>query len=296
MQLKLEHMMLSITDEISMVGFKQFQSMNQTMSALKGTTYGNWGDICVLAVGDIHQLPPVGQCPIYMSPQNVHTLNDIAPNGWEKMQLHELTQSMRQKDIKFVNCLNKIHTTVPLAGSEEDRMLQACELKLNPDNENYPHNAMHVYAQNAYCDEWNIFKLKLLPGNEFTNIATDSKKDDCTELANITRPTNPHETGNLKKILTVKINATVMITTNINVTDGLTNGAMGTITNVVIDDRTGKMSTISASFDTKDVGQEAICTSVYKSTNTNAVPIYQTQATFPIHKKHHIKQQELSFH
>ena len=28
MQLKLEHIMLSITDEISMVGFKQFQSMN----------------------------------------------------------------------------------------------------------------------------------------------------------------------------------------------------------------------------------------------------------------------------
>ena len=69
MQLKLEHMMLSITDEIIMVGFKQFQSMNQTMCTLKGTTDGNWGDICVLAVGDLYQLPPVGQCPIYMSPQ-----------------------------------------------------------------------------------------------------------------------------------------------------------------------------------------------------------------------------------
>ena len=107
------------------------------------------------------------------------------------MQLQELTQSMRQKDIKFVNCLNKIRTTVPLEGSEEDRMLQACELKLNPDNENYPYD--------AYCDEWNTFKLKLLPGKEYTNIATDSKKDDCTELANITMPTNPHETGSLKK-------------------------------------------------------------------------------------------------
>ena len=32
---------------------------------------------------------------------------------------------------------------------------------------------------------------------EFTNIATDSKKDDCTELANVTMPTNPCETGNL---------------------------------------------------------------------------------------------------
>ena len=142
-QLKLEHMMLSITDEISMVGFKQFQSVNQTMCASKGTTDGNWGDICVLAVGDLYQLPPVGQCPIYMSPQTVHTLNDIAPNGWEKMQLHELTQSMRQKDLKFVN---KICTTVLLEGSEEDRMLQDCELKLNPNNENYPCDAMHVHA------------------------------------------------------------------------------------------------------------------------------------------------------
>ena len=100
-------MVLSITDGISMVGFKQFKSMNQTRCALKGTTDGNWGDICVLAVGDLYQLSPVGQCPIYIAPQTVHTLNDIASNGWEKMQLHELTQSMRQKDVKFVNRLNK---------------------------------------------------------------------------------------------------------------------------------------------------------------------------------------------
>ena len=54
-------------------------------------------------------------------------------------------------------------------------------------------------------------------------------------------PTNPRETGNLKTILSVKVNAKVMITTNIDVSDGLTNGAMGTVTNVVIDERTGKM-------------------------------------------------------
>ena len=122
MQMNLEHM-FSITDEISMVGFKQFQSMNQNMCPSKGTTDGIWEDMCVLAVANLHQLSPVGQCPIYMSPQIVHTLNDIALNGWEKMQLHELTQSMRQKDMKFTNCLNKIHTTVPLEGLEEVRML-----------------------------------------------------------------------------------------------------------------------------------------------------------------------------
>ena len=60
---------------------------------------------------------------------------------------------------------------------------------------------------------------------------------------------------------------------------------MGTVTNVVINERRGKMITILVSFDSNHVGQEAMHTSVYKGINQNAVPIYQTQATFPIHKK-----------
>ena len=98
-------------------------------------------------------------------------------------------------------------------------------------------------------------------------------------------PTNPYEAGNLKKSSNCKDNVRVMITTNIDVNDGLTNGAMGTVTNVVIDKTTGKMSTILAAFDSKHVGQEAMHTSVYHSINQNAVPIHGTQATFPIQKK-----------
>ena len=62
----------------------------------------------------------------------------------------------------------------------------------------------------------------MLPGREFTNIATDSKKDDCTELASVAMPTNTCETGYLQNVFTVKIDARVMITTNIGVTDGFT--------------------------------------------------------------------------
>ena len=86
-----------------------------------------------------------------------------------------------------------------------------------------------------------------------------------------------------------------MITMNIDVTEGLTNGAMDTVINVVIDQTTGKMSVILVAFDSEHVGQETRHTSVYNSINQNAVPIHQTQATFPVHKKH-IKQQEVSFH
>ena len=55
------------------------------------------------------------------------------------MQLHKLTHSRRQ-------CLNKIHTTVPLEGSNKDRMLQNCKLKMNPSDKKYPSYALHVYA------------------------------------------------------------------------------------------------------------------------------------------------------
>ena len=136
----------------------------------------------------------------------------------------------------------------------------------------------------------------MLPEREFTNIATDSKKDVCTELANVTMLTNPCETGNLQNILTVKINARVMITTNIDVTDGLTNGAMGTVTNVVIDQTTGKMNVILVAFDSEHVGQGTRYTTVYHRINQNAVAIHQTQVTFPVHKKHHFKQLGFSFH
>ena len=46
MQLKLKHIILSVTDEISMVGFTPFQQMNETICQIKGTSDGNWGNIC----------------------------------------------------------------------------------------------------------------------------------------------------------------------------------------------------------------------------------------------------------
>ena len=109
-------------------------------------------------------------------------------------------------------------------------------------------------------------------------------------------PTNPHETGNLKKVLTVKINTRVMITTDINVTDGLTKGAMGTVTNVVIDERTGKMSTILVSFELNMLDKKQ-CTQVFIIVQPKMLYQYiKHRHHFPYTKKHHVKQQEVSFH
>ena len=94
MQIQLQNLVLLTIDEISMVGAKKFLDMNKTLCFIRGTHDANWGNICVLAMGDLYQLPPIGQSPIYRQAQIIHTLNDFVPNGWEQMKLHELTQTM----------------------------------------------------------------------------------------------------------------------------------------------------------------------------------------------------------
>ena len=69
-------------------------------------------------------------------------------------------------------------------------------------------------------------------------------------------PTNPCETGNLRKVSTVKINARLIITSNIDVTDGLTNGIMVTVTSVAIDQTTGKISSILVAFDSEHLDRK----------------------------------------
>ena len=170
-----------------------------------------------------------------MPPHTVKTLNDFAPNGWEKMQLHELTQIMWQKDMTFAECLNNTCVSVPEAGIKEDIMLQSCELQITRDDPKYPTNAMHVFAQNEHCDEWNARKLASLPGTLSASVVSDGKKDNCAQLVSVSMPERPHETGNLRKILEVKVGARLMITTNIDVSDGLTNGAMGFVSNTIMD-------------------------------------------------------------
>ena len=48
-----------------------------------------------------------------------------------------------------------------------------------------------------------------------------------------------------------------MLTTNIDVSDGLTNGTVGTVKYVIIEEITMRVKVILVQFDTRDVGKEA---------------------------------------
>ena len=67
----------------------------------------------------------------------------------EDIQLHELTQIMRQRDMEFAECLNNTHRATPEENSAEDIILQQnCYLHVIENDIQYPCDAMHVYAWN----------------------------------------------------------------------------------------------------------------------------------------------------
>ena len=76
--------MLVIIDEVSMVGSNMLLEIHKRLQQIKGVSDDAvFGGVSILAVGDLYQLPPVGQAPLSL---------------WvDKFQMIELTEVMRQR-------------------------------------------------------------------------------------------------------------------------------------------------------------------------------------------------------
>ena len=147
-------------------------------------------------------------------------------------------------------------------------MLQGCELKVNEDDDSYAKDVTHIYAQNQYCNEWNKKRITSFQGDKYECVAFDSKKDHCTWLTTIDVSLKPQKTGNLRKVLHMKVGARVMLTTNIDVSDGLNNGVVGTVKYVTTEEVTKRVKAILVKFDNTDVRQEAESKSLYEHINS----------------------------
>ena len=121
----------------------------------------------------------------------------------------------------------------------------------------------------------------------YTNNAHDVSKDGSINISQITIIEKLKETANLPKTVNVKIGARVMLTCNIDVSDGLTNGAMGTVTGIV-QKQNNTLHVILVQFNSDKVGDNAKSNSKYKDRDSDAVPIENWQGQFKV-KKHHVR-------
>ena len=145
---KLSCLMFVIIDEISMVGSNMLLEIHKRLQQIKGVSDDKvFGGVSILAVGDLYQLPPVGQAPLFS------TVSDrLYGSGslWvDHFLMLELTEVMRQRgDIAFSELLCRVRTNS--CTSDDIRTLKSREIAA--DVADYPTQALHVYRLNADVD------------------------------------------------------------------------------------------------------------------------------------------------
>ena len=151
-------------------------------------------------------------------------------------------EPMRKEDISFLNT----------------------NCKANKTDIDYDSLSLHIFYKNAEVNEQNLIALERLEQNTKMEIITarDSFAENCpisekTKLGILTslEQKNSRDTGQLCYKLKLSVSCRVAITTNINVKDGLVNGAMGTIRHFT-KTNSGEIHIIWIDFDNVNVGKQ----------------------------------------
>ena len=97
---KLSKLMLIIIDEVSMVGSNMLLEIHKRLQQIKGVTCDvMFGDVSVLAVGDLYQLPPIGQPAVFDKVTDSYAQLYKSGSLWvDGFKMIELTEIMRQKE------------------------------------------------------------------------------------------------------------------------------------------------------------------------------------------------------
>ena len=281
LQLHLEQLMVVIIDEISMIGAETLYKIHMRLQEIKGLNYSDtrFGNVTIIAVGDLYQLPPLKDKKIYDIPGSNYDPNPISLHGslWqENFNFHELKHIVRQKDQHFAQLFNRVREAQI---TEDDEAALKQRVTTLDDPEHFA-DALHVYGTNHQTDQYNSTMLQKLTTFKHIIKSSDITKDRNTHQVELSLEGKKRtDTGGLSGTLTIAENAFVRLTSNIDVADGLANGIRGIIKSIVTNNQ-GCVTTILVQFDDKTVGEKAKALSQYKSRYPDAVPIYRHGVPF----------------
>lgn len=228
---RLQDLQLLIIDEVSMVSTRLLNIIHCRLQQIKkpSNAQSYFGNVSVLAVGDFHQIPPI-------SGKSLISTNNSLTDLWSLFSIWTLTDVVRQKgDVELIGMLNRIRIkqkNQPLLQEDSD-YLQSKIVKHSDSN--YPDNALHIASLHTQLDRYNDIHLERLTKTQAIHhiVAADiynDKKHHKTYKRN--EPLNTKGTS-LPMHLKLCVNARVMLTMNLDVNDGLTNGALGTVTAII---------------------------------------------------------------
>ena len=240
LRVKLKNLKLIIIDEISMMGINTFQSINnQLMKVFQNKK--EFGGRSVITFGDFQQLRPVRDSYVFgKSKKSVDRV--FGNNLWDMFKMFELTEIMRQRDdLVFAQLLGRLAKGT-LTDSDKalirSRIFVANPRDLKPGDKLLPDEARrncHLMWLNNDVDSYNNRRLQEFrePGTNAVRfravdkiIGAHSEVEKRQVRYNLAHSSH-RDTQGLPTELVLQIGVRYMVTTNVDVSDGLYNGAVG---------------------------------------------------------------------
>lgn len=209
-------------DEVSMLSADILNKINGRMCEITGNFDVPFGGKNVIFCGDLRQLPPVNARPIFKPLKN----SICGAFLWQSLEYYNLTRVMRQSDIAFSNILTKIGNGEKL--TEHESLLIESRFR-TPEwcKENVP-NAIRLFHSNTDVDNYNLESITNYTVSEcIDTIVGYRSNDELVSTKTKLYKLSVTECGGLPYILKLSINKPYMITCNIDVEDGIVNGAIG---------------------------------------------------------------------
>lgn len=223
---------LIIVDEASMVGASLLNQLNERLKLLSGKNI-DFGGLSVIFVGDLMQLPPVMDRPIFAvdGKKELSRLIRCSPI-WKEFKLLELIEVMRQKDdLEFAIALNNL--AYGKLTQQNIELLESRVVKRTDVEKQVPINCLRLFSTNKEVDRYNEERIDEVPGILYLSVAEDkifskrlTKIESEQQLQNFKKRSKSDTQGVMSEIH-LKINIRYMITKNISVSDGLANGTCG---------------------------------------------------------------------
>ena len=229
MRTKLNGLKLLIIDEISMVGATIFKYLDERLRQIFHSTE-MFAGISIIAVGDFNQLPPVGDSMIFQTTRKDDYEILAGPCRWELFSIYELDEIMRQKDdLEFAQALNNLANNCLTENN-----IELFNSRCFENSDDIPEQSVHLFPYNASVDKFNFEILQNLKTEGIISKAHDHCSSEIPnsmrdKALTIIKSYSKDKTYGLPLEINLKISGKYMITANVDVEDGLVNGATGTL-------------------------------------------------------------------
>ena len=289
------HVKLWFIDEISMVGHKLFSFIDQRLQELNNTNLP-FGGTSVVVFGDLFQLPPVIDGFVFedfsLTKSNADQYSVLAPNLWvDLFTMFELTQVVRQQDCtSFAEVLNRLREGIHTPGDVETLQSRL----ISPEVPHYPTSAQHLFKTNAQVEQYNSQMYNSSTLHKLVVTCVDSVvgavSDDMAHHILHMIPQDSRKTAQLADRIALAVGGRYEISVNINVGDGLANGAGGLLKKIQLTSANNTASGIIwMHFDDAAIGAQTRIDSrsLYRSDiSTSWTPLQPLSRQFQVGKGH----------